>query len=124
MCFLKQYRLPRWLSGKASAYQCRRLGLRSWVGKIPWRRKWKPTLVFLPGKSHGQWRFVGYHAWGCRESDTSEMTEHACMGASRKWAWLANGREMNGGRWASRDGGGYWQALHPVSPSSRLVALS
>ena len=32
----------------------RRLGLHPWVGKIPWRRKWQPTPVFLPGKSHGQ----------------------------------------------------------------------
>ena len=31
-----------------------------WVRKISWRRKWQPTLVFLPGKSHGQRRLVGY----------------------------------------------------------------
>ena len=43
--------LPRWLSNKVSACQCRRCGFDPWVGKIPWRRKWKPTLVFLPGKS-------------------------------------------------------------------------
>ena len=30
------------------------------VGKIPWRRKWQPTPVFLPGKSHGQRSLVGY----------------------------------------------------------------
>ena len=29
-------------------------------GKIPWRRKWQPTPVFLPGKSHGQRSLVGY----------------------------------------------------------------
>ena len=49
--------LPRWLSGKESACQCRRYRKRRfspWVQKIPWRRKWQPTLVFLPGKSHGQ----------------------------------------------------------------------
>ena len=38
---------------KESACQCRRHGLDSWVRKIPWRRKWQPTPVFLPGKSHG-----------------------------------------------------------------------
>ena len=37
-----------------------------WVGKIPWRRKWKPILVFLPGKSHGQRSLVGYSPWGLR----------------------------------------------------------
>ena len=36
----------------------------SWVGKIPWRRKWKPTPEFLPGKSHGQRSLAGYSPWG------------------------------------------------------------
>ena len=31
----------------------------TWVGKIPWRRKWQPTLVFLPGEFHGQRSLVG-----------------------------------------------------------------
>ena len=46
--------LPWWLGGKESTSQCRRCGFDSWVRKIPWRRKWQPTPVFLPGKSHGQ----------------------------------------------------------------------
>ena len=44
-----------------------------WVGKIPSRRKWKPTAVFLPEKSHGQRSLVGYRPWGCTESDTTEQ---------------------------------------------------
>ena len=36
---------------------------------IPWRRKWQPTPVFLPDKSHGQRSLVGYSPWGCQESD-------------------------------------------------------
>ena len=52
--------------GKESACQGRRCGFSLWVGKIPWRRKWKPTLVFLPGKSHGQRSLVGYSPWGHR----------------------------------------------------------
>ena len=43
--------LPWWLSGKDSACQCRRHGFDPWVWKIPWRRNWQPTPVFLPGKS-------------------------------------------------------------------------
>ena len=46
--------IPRWLSGKEPACQCRsykRLRLDSWVWKKPWRRKWQPTPVFLPGES-------------------------------------------------------------------------
>ena len=45
--------------------QCRKLGFNPWVGKIPWRRKWQPTLGFLPGKSPGQRRLMGYRVlWG------------------------------------------------------------
>ena len=45
-----------------------------WVGKIPWRRKWQPTPIFLPGKSHGQWSLAGCSPGGLKESD---MTEYA-----------------------------------------------
>ena len=50
-------------------------GTRDLVGKIPWSRKWLPTPVFLPGKSHGQRSLAGHCPWGWNESD---MTEHAC----------------------------------------------
>ena len=46
--------LPRWLSSKETACQCRRHKFNPWFRKIPWRRKWQPTPVFLPGKSPGQ----------------------------------------------------------------------
>ena len=41
-------------------------------GKIPWRRKWQPTPVFLPGKSHGQRSLVGYSPWHRKESDMTK----------------------------------------------------
>jgi len=50
--------LPWWLSGKESTYQCRRCGFNPWTRKIPWRRKWQPASIFLPGKSHGQRNLV------------------------------------------------------------------
>jgi len=40
--------------------RCKRHGFDPWVGKMPWRREWLPTPVFLPGKSHGQRSLVGY----------------------------------------------------------------
>ena len=43
-----------------------------WVEKLPWRRKWKPTRVFLPGKSHGQRSLVHYSPWDHKESDMTE----------------------------------------------------
>ena len=47
-----------------------------WVGKIPWRRKWHPTLVFLPGKSHGQRSLAGSvrHDWTQSEGNTGALT--------------------------------------------------
>ena len=43
-----------------------------WVRKIPWRRKWQPTSVFLPGKSHGQRSLAGYSPWDLKELDKTE----------------------------------------------------
>ena len=43
-----------------------------WVGKIPWRREWLPTTVFLPGEFHGQSSLAGYSSWDNKESDTIE----------------------------------------------------
>ena len=59
-------RLPWWLSGKEPTCQCRRRRFHPWVRKIPWRRKWQPTPVFLVRKSHGQRSLVGDSPWGCK----------------------------------------------------------
>ena len=67
--------LPRWLSGKEPACQCRRLKrprFNSWVGKIPWRRAWPHTPVFLPGESCGQRSLAGCSPWGHKELGTTE----------------------------------------------------
>ena len=64
------YGLLWWLTGKESAWQCRRRGFDPWVGKIAWRRKWQPISVFLPGKFHGQRKLVGYSPWDHKESET------------------------------------------------------
>ena len=64
--YLHTRSFPRWLSGKESACQCRRhrrCGFDPRVGKIPWRRKWQPTPVLLPGKSPGQRSLVDYSPW-------------------------------------------------------------
>ena len=45
-------------------------------GRFPWRRKWQPTPVLLPGESHGQRSLVGYSSWGRKGSDTTEATLH------------------------------------------------
>ena len=51
--------------------QCRRPGFDPWVGKIPWRREWLPTTVFLFGEFHEQRSQVGFSPWTQKESDTT-----------------------------------------------------
>ena len=62
---------------KESACQCRRCGFNPWVGKIPWRRKWQSTPVFLSGKFHGQRSLAGYSPWGCKESVVKNLLANA-----------------------------------------------
>ena len=59
---------------KKPTCQRRRCRFDTWVGKIPWRRAWQHTLVFLPGKSHGQKSLVDYSPWGRKESDTLRLS--------------------------------------------------
>ena len=61
--FMCQHGFPGGASGKEPACQCRRYrrrGFNSWVGNIPWSRKWQPTPVIFPVKFHGQRNLVGY----------------------------------------------------------------
>ena len=72
--------LPMWLSGKESACQCKRLmrqGFDLWVGKVPWRKKWQPTPVFLPGKFHGHRSLTGYSP---RVAESDMMKHTQCQG--------------------------------------------
>ena len=60
---------------KESACQYKRYmrcGFDPWIGKIPWRRKWQPTAVFLPGESCGQRSLVGYSSCGHKQLDTAK----------------------------------------------------
>ena len=98
----------------------RRPGFDPWVGKIPWRRKWQPTPVFMPGESHGQRSQVGYRPWGCKESDTTELSlSLSCIGEGNgnplQYSCLEN----------PRDGGAWWAAVYGVAQSrTRLKRLS
>ena len=63
---------PRGSDSKESASQCRKLGFDPWVRKIPWRREWQPTPVFLPWKPH-RWRsLVCCSPWGGKEMGMTE----------------------------------------------------
>ena len=67
-----QQDFPGGSDGKESACSAGESRFKSWIRKIPWRREWLPTPVFLPGESHGQRSLVGYSPWSRRESDTTE----------------------------------------------------
>ena len=45
-------------------------------GKIPWRREWLPTPVFLPGEFHERRSLAGYSPWGCKELDMTDGIDH------------------------------------------------
>ena len=64
--------------------QCRRPGLNPWVGKIPWRREWLSTPVFLPGKSYGQRSLAGYSPWCHKELDTTEWLTYITCHSSKQ----------------------------------------
>ena len=64
-------RLPWSLRQLSVCLQCWRPRFDPWVEKILWRRKWQPTPVLLPGKSHGR-SLVGYSPWSPKESNMTE----------------------------------------------------
>ena len=63
-------------AGKESACKAGDAGSIPGLGTSPWRRKWQPTPVFLPGESHGQRSLAGYSPQGHKESDTTKAAEH------------------------------------------------
>ena len=73
---VKAMGFPGGTSGKEPACQCKRRKRRRynpWVGKIPWRRAWQPTPVYLPGGVYGQRSLEGYSPWGHKELGTTEV---------------------------------------------------
>ena len=105
-------------------------GFSSWVGKIPWRRKWQPTLVFLPGKSHGQRSLVGSqrvghdcvteprlcdkahkgHSSGCSERTPAlqegilgrRRAAHRELSLLARWDFGSQEKNLDSGRWPPR----------------------
>ena len=86
--------LPRWLRGKESACQRRRLRFHPWLGKIPWRRKRQPTPVFSPGEPHGRRSQAG--PMGVGKSQTRLGMRTVCLLLSRLVSdrWTRTYREI------------------------------
>ena len=90
---LCQVDVPGGASVREPVCQCRRCKrdkFSPWVGKIPWRRKWQPSPVFLPGESHGQRSLLGFGPQGHKELDTTEVTEHTHSHCTRSQAPVIN----------------------------------
>ena len=93
---------PGGASGKEPAYQCRRhkrCGFNPWVGKVPWRRAWQSTLVFLPGEpmDRGAWRATVHRVtkswtWLKGLSRQVGVSDHV-EGVTQRAAWV----RVNGG---------------------------
>ena len=79
------------------------------------RRRWHPTSVFLPGKSHGRRSLVGFSPWGRKESDTTEQPQFhfslSCIGEG-------NGNPLQCSCLENpRDGGAWWAAVYGLAQS-------
>ena len=114
---------PRWLSGEEYACQCRRCGFDPCVGKIPRRRVWKPTPVFLPGKSHGQRSPAGYSPWTHKRVEhnlASEQREGADQCCWRRSEAVTASEELGGGGLQGISQIARWGWLHPEIMSSFL----
>ena len=90
--------------------------------KVPWRRKWQPIPVLLPGEFHGQRSLVGYSLWGHKESDTTEwLTLLSFMYLCDLRCFIDNIREGNGNPLQysclenPMDRGAWWAPVHGVA---------
>ena len=84
--------LPQWLSSKESTCSVGDTGLIPGSGRFPWRRKWQPTPVVLPGESHGQRNLVGCTQWSPKRVGhnlaTKQQQNNSCI-CSQFQNWLA-----------------------------------
>ena len=71
--------------------EMKRHGFDPWVGKIPWRRKWQPAPVFLPGEFHGQRNLASYSPWDCEEAGTTERIHPHTAAPACRLLWRSNG---------------------------------
>ena len=90
------------------------VGLNPWLVKIPWRRKWQPTLLFLPGKPHGQRRLAGYSPCGSRRMGHNLEIKQQQLSHPRLWGrdreMVPSFRQL---LWMSRP----WLAISEISPA-------
>ena len=99
------------------------------VGKIPWRRSWQSTPIFLPGESHGQRSLMGYSPEGGKQSDTTEVILHShfpllilgcCSWALSSWGQL--GAPLRCSAVSHCGSASWWGAQAPGSLGSAVAS--
>ena len=81
--------MAQWVNNLPAIQDTQETGVRSLGGEDPWRRKWQPTPVFWPEKSHGQRSLAGYSPWGPKESDmTSQLSMQCLQEYIFKFSWM------------------------------------
>ena len=98
----------------------RSLGLR----KIPWRRKWQPTPVLLPGESHGGRSLVGYSPWGHKETERLHFDFHTVMNRAFQWFFTITPGTLSQTEGLLFPGGGRRQFQCPAQVSRSLLTIS
>ena len=126
----RRWGFPGGSSGKESPCQCRRSKrgvFGPWVREIPWRRRWQPAPVFLPGKSHGQRRLVGYSPRGLKELDIAERSStYTTHTHTQKQGSGGTGRgtlkmtEKRSGKWPRTQ----WSPDAPQATQTRVVQMA
>ena len=109
--------LPWWL--RRVCLQCGRPRFDSWVGKIPWRRKWQSTPVLLPGKSHGQRSLVGYSPWGHKQLNMTERLHfhfHFLL-------YSGKAKEAEGSLFPTNKKWGTWKGFAPWPQRSCSISM-
>ena len=76
MLGIKVSGLPWWLRQWRTCLQCWRPGFDPWVRKIPWRREWLLSPLFLPRESHEQRSLLGFSPWNHKELDITGWLTH------------------------------------------------
>ena len=76
---------PQISFGKEFSCNAGGLGSTSGLGRFPWRRKWQPTPVFLPGESHEQRSLAGYCPWGCKS--WTQLSNYIRMNQVHIWGF-------------------------------------
>ena len=105
--------------------------VKPWVGNIPWRRKWQPIPVSLPGKCYGQRSLVGYSPWSCKELDMTEQLNSSWLPIRESGNLVLLYHPLGEGNGTPlqysclenpMDRGAWWAAVHGVAKSQTQLS--